>query len=1629
MAGHVFPSRDGSNAGDSTTHAIDHNALRRAFNRTAVVIIALIVAVAMGLSGVVAPEAQAYDANGEGVTDQYLGCAANGNGGAAPTEIPYKGDKEKTDIGLTVTGYTRNEQGQYDKFVASNVNAPGTTIDLKNGNATINGLAANQPMSIDISVNMANPHEILGNVAKVPTDWVYKLPFKYSDIADASKSIVRYPLHGDLQGYIQIVRGCGDDDTAYIRVNYDDTWLADQPQRLGFQFSADIQLKNVSSGSSGGTQWQFPGVDQTFDVEWAKVYAPGSKRCYGTTENGDDYKCEVSVDAEADLQNFRFYDKSTGMIINTGSVMLDGQPISVGGAGTDNGNAYDFSYTANPLTSGSHNFVYTAKTDPDNPPVWNESTRSYDGTFKNEAWWNWDNGTETKVVFNPDYEVKPGGNGGGGSEDHKTNIFKNSEVPEGSDLIKWTIGVNSSNQHDIGGYQVTDTLHGKHDYVFGAEHPLTINVKNEQGQWVAYTQFPGSDSKGTFSHDEHSDTFSYTFPEDAGEHEYQLVYYTQPEKKDGVSIDMSVSNDASVCNPDDCDATKGTTGTTADIRGPIKPRVWKNNVQTTDGDHPWQSADGEVKPYPGNGKFLLVPWSVVFDPSEELQVNPDNKITNLELKEDWVNAHSDGNTLHMWYSADTIDLKIYTQDASGNWNRMPANSYTLTGNYDGNKELPNTGTTYPEPWFDENDNKTGGGQTDNNTLHKGVPRIKIRFNNTSITGPVKIVYNTIFDRMPDTYVNYATFHYDLNGRGYDTDYVSTHYVYADKETLQAGKATDVDHFGKDYWDNKAAIKQCANVDSSGAFEENAECFETNWTVWANGPKPWGQPTTSDPQVDYWDSGISGALDLKNVTFSDTLPDGWKLVPGSLKAIVLTPTYENGKVTTVDRYATIKDPSKYFTQNGQTFTVKIDDVNEALADATCSIQGADVACPTDLADMRKMIKFEYSTYLPYADAVKGGYQRGDLKTYVNNATLNVDGKGAAVQGETVIYKAEKDEGVLDKQLTQNASAGSSVLKYKIEINKKVNSWDADYTGTDFFKNNGLQQITLTDTLSPLGEYVPNSLRVKYIFSNGNKNGVDYKPSVTYTDKDGKPATSNNMDKWKLLREDGTYDENSASMPAGWTKAVTRDPDTGAQSLTVTIPKEWRMVNDQDGEWNSSTNSRDLLYGTLAFNDHVGVELSYEVQVNGLPGQTLQGFSNTAQLRGETTWDDETSENVVIPSLSGSVWQTVTPKIKKTDANTGAALAGAQFSLQQIDLSSFYDDSGALKTGDALQSAAKTLADKINDGYTLDFTDVKWMQPFTERGILYLQSGSDGVTMLPSMYEVGKFDYTNTLFLLNETRAPSGYELTTKDVYMVPIDTSASAQTRLNNLVTILDAVNANIKLAKNKIMPLYPDVNNRLTFTNDKITDVTWGKVAKDEGKMTIGDSTNPTLIKDPLYLNGSVWKIETTNSSDPEEEPICAEGTDARNGLLPCTVYVRDNGDTDGLDDDKWYVPDVDKATGMIMVRHLKRNVTYTLTEKTAPEGYIKSDEMYQFTIDDDGNTTWSGGHLPYMVVDDAGPTGIRVIGNQPEPKVVLPSAGGGTINNLLLSGLALVAGTLMFGMWYVNSESRSSARGRRARV
>lgn len=86
------------------------------------------------------------------------------------------------------------------------------------------------------------------------------------------------------------------------------------------------------------------------------------------------------------------------------------------------------------------------------------------------------------------------------------------------------------------------------------------------------------------------------------------------------------------------------------------------SIQTTTG-HRRQLTKTSTKPENGYeevaGGVYKVPWQIDFDPKGRTD------ITDLFLYEDWVHGNSDGNTQHMWYSKDYLDLTLQEQGEDG----------------------------------------------------------------------------------------------------------------------------------------------------------------------------------------------------------------------------------------------------------------------------------------------------------------------------------------------------------------------------------------------------------------------------------------------------------------------------------------------------------------------------------------------------------------------------------------------------------------------------------------------------------------------------------------------------------------------------------------------------------------------------------------------------------------------------------------------------------------------------------------------------------------------------------------------------------------------------------------------------
>lgn len=98
-----------------------------------------------------------------------------------------------------------------------------------------------------------------------------------------------------------------------------------------------------------------------------------------------------------------------------------------------------------------------------------------------------------------------------------------------------------------------------------------------------------------------------------------------------------------------------------------------------------------------------VPWEITYTPPTS------GEVKNLHMYEDWGNAVSDGNTLHMWYSKDHLDLRVDVYNiandpscSEGNsacWTSVPADKLFISA-ADKKSEPDKGGKGYLDEYWD-----------------------------------------------------------------------------------------------------------------------------------------------------------------------------------------------------------------------------------------------------------------------------------------------------------------------------------------------------------------------------------------------------------------------------------------------------------------------------------------------------------------------------------------------------------------------------------------------------------------------------------------------------------------------------------------------------------------------------------------------------------------------------------------------------------------------------------------------------------------------------------------------------------------------------------------------------------------
>jgi choice-of-anchor A domain-containing protein len=178
-----------------------------------------------------------------------------------------------------------------------------------------------------------------------------------------------------------------------------------------------------------------------------------------------------------------------------------------------------------------------------------------------------------------------------------------------------------------------------------------------------------------------------------------------------------------------------------------------------------------------------------------------------------------------------------------------------------------------------------------------------------------------------------------------------------------------------------------------------------------------------------------------------------------------------------------------------------------------------------------------------------------------------------------------------------------------------------------------------------------------------------------------------------------------------------------------------------------------------------------------------------------------------------------------------------------------------------------------------------------------------------------------YYLKETQAPDGYQLSDAIYYVETTNEGGIG----NPVMGKMSGTSEYVSLANSNV----PNVK--------KTSSVSWSKVDVVGAE---GDS--------PTYLSGSEWTVSTGSGSSAKSWAVKDNDGSSSYSCLPSDP--KDSA-TVGV------LCDTDAAAGKFTIGGLEYSasgsgVEYTVTEARAPQGYVKSEATYRFTINSDGTVS-----------------------------------------------------------------------------
>lgn len=1427
--------------------------------------------------------------------------------------------------------------------------------------------------------------------------WEYDVPLPASVVANQFDAPQIVMEGGRQVATITLVKK--DDGTCALRVEYDPDYAQDKDHDYFFSYNLRVNYREEAIEEGGKNGWEFPGTGVAIKVDHTPWKVTGNKNCAWDGRSETNLVCTVKIDAEGDVEEFRFWDVA-GSDLNIDHDSIEVQYLynakdegAAQDAATQLKNQITNAKWGEPsaeqgftLPKGTYEITYNASIATGAQPNVNDDNKYT--SAKNTAHWKWKDGEgeseyiPSKRTWNYNWVSK-----NGWVEDQSKWYAEGAEQKR---EIKWTVDINNGDDRaNLNGYAFTDTVKEGH----AITDPDSIRIRGWDENNQEISDLPN------IVVEENGHWFSIGFPETDNYNKYQIEYVTHPTDSDEAPAEK-YTNEAKLCDNDECNTA------TKEVNRPDKP------TNPDPGPGPAPGPDDPEKPLDLNliGKSVgsatkirntnvySVPWTIMYTPPAE------GNVTELHLYEDWVNGVSDGNTQHMWYSKDHLDLKVSVYNIADDsscseenpncWTSIPAEYlfvsaadkkqgqsgkgypdeyYDIRQAYDGSwhqgqgRDLPG-GTDYPEGYFRAEQDRNAD---DGFELHDGAPAFTFSYLQKQIKDEqgryildidsqnpfrhkMRITYNTLCDGTPDLYINYAKFHYKVDGQAGDEVESATIPFVGD---AIGGKTVDAENDGKTWWNNQATCDEA----------DDGDC-RVHWRVWGNGKKSWWSVRylyeEDGTTVRFYEElpGISGVYELpESIAMTDTLPEGWELDTAS-------PIF--GRFVSMGDYASPEDLEKVgldanlkgwfpeadgeregrlpqreltfdFTGDGKpcderatcaTYTVQDGRVEFTVPNngtltswATERVGAVTPGSDTDGGPNRydkpseptentidkqghAIIVYEFDTKISKKELRRQGMIDGSRFTYTNNAGVRFDGRDFAVTGDVFVQQGEAPN--LNKWVD---GTGSNQVKYVVEI---------DLTGQNTMPEGTV--LTLKDTLhSSYAAYIPSSFKL-----------------------------ATNSGSW----DEVTYPEDQP----GFMVDLGHDAGSNMPTATITLPMDGMSANSMDH------NSGKPLY------QQKNLRLYYTVQVRGIPGQNID-LRNTVSFTGQLSGSASANRMVQITKTDADAGASGSVTLTKVAGDGNTKLQGAEFGVCLVDVS---------KAPSSSWTAEKRVECGENAMYNAR-TDALGRLVF-HHGTATSNEGSS---------EMGNLN-ENQLYVAWETVPPAGYAVNTTPQYFY----------LKNGRASDFDA--------RTREMAQYADQHGLYVWDSSfQVVDppmaFMFGKVGSD--KVTQGtyrDPNDPTAeesatytTNESSYLSGSEWSL--TNA-----DKRCKPST------MACTVAIVDNGaeQTDG-NGVATQLADHDDRLGRVDVRGVPAG-EYRLVETKAPSGYVAEPSAeYQLMIHPDGSVEWAGGRRPHAVTDSMGaPTGETVIANDPEPGVELPSAGGRDLH-LAAFGLAIVAAGMCLAM------------------